>query len=125
MNKKLRELILCVFIVTIGFGIIYYHGTQPMTYQLITLSEPIVDNKFNFSVANRKYERHYQFEMPDNLTIQPGQQVLLKLLFEHTNDVIWGLNIGENDVITAIIVNDEKVWPNSDLVKPLHIIRVK
>lgn len=125
MNKKLRELILCVLIIAIGFGIVYYRGTQPMTYQLLTLSEPIVDNKFNFRVENRKYERHYQFEMPDHLTIKPGQQVVLKLMFEHTNDVIWGLNIGEKDVITAIIVNDEKVWPNSDLVKPLHIIRVK
>lgn len=125
MSKKLRELILCVFIVAIGFGIIYYHGTQPMTYQILTLSEPIVDNKFNFRVENKKYERHYQFEIPDNLTIKPGQQVLLNLLFEHTNDIIWGLNIGEKDVITAITVNNEKVWPNSDLVKPLQIIRVK
>jgi hypothetical protein len=116
---------LSILIIIIGFSIIYYHATQPMTYQILTRSEPIIDNKFNFRIENKKYERHYQFEMPENITIKPGQQVLLNLLFEHTNDVIWGLNIGENDVITAITVNDEKIWPNSDLVKPLHITRIE
>lgn len=125
MSQKIKSIIFCMLIISVGFSILYYKGTQPMSYQILTLSEPIIDNKFNFRVENRKYERHYQFEMPENINIKPGQQVLLSLLFEHTNDVMWGLDIGEKDVITAIAVNGEKVWPESDLEKPIHMTRIK
>lgn len=125
MSQKIKSIIFCMLIISIGFSILYYRGTQPMSYQILVLSDPIIDNKFRFRVENRKYERHYQFEMPENLDIKPGQQVVLSLLFEHTNDVVWGLDIGEKDVITAISVNGEKVWPESDLEKPIHMTRIK